>query len=197
MMGGYLGLRRRHDPPGPRLRIPRDTYWCLADIGWITGHSYIVYGPLALGASSVLYEGVPTFPDAGRPWRIAEALGVDVFHTSPTAIRQAPKLGPEEPTKHQTKFRVMATVGERSNPRPGVGMHRGRQGPRRHRRHLVADRDRWHALFDPARGRRDEAGEHGPALPGIQPVILDDHERRSRRGSGRAWKHGRRPPRRG
>ncbi|MGH6779046.1 MAG: AMP-binding protein, partial [Bradyrhizobium sp.] len=60
---------------------PEDTYWCMADIGWITGHSYIVYGPLALGTTSVMYEGVPTYPDAGRPWRIAEKLGVDIFHT--------------------------------------------------------------------------------------------------------------------
>src|SRR3989475_9788018 len=66
---------------------PEDIYWCMADIGWITGHSYIVYGPLAIAATSVLYEGVPTFPDAGRPWRIAERLGVNIFHTAPTAIR--------------------------------------------------------------------------------------------------------------
>src|SRR6516164_7813812 len=62
-----------------------DTYWCTADIGWVTVHSYIVYGPLALGASSVVFEGLPTYPDAGRPWRIAEELNVNIFHTSPTA----------------------------------------------------------------------------------------------------------------
>jgi len=75
---------------------PDDTYWCMADIGWITGHSYIVYGPLALGTTSVLYEGVPTYPDPGRPWRIAERLGVTIFHTAPTSIRMLRKLGPEE-----------------------------------------------------------------------------------------------------
>ena len=63
---------------------PDDVYWCLADIGWITGHSYIVYGPLALGTTTVIYEGVPNYPDGGRPWRIAEKLGVNIFHTSPT-----------------------------------------------------------------------------------------------------------------
>src|SRR5947209_1288844 len=68
---------------------PEDVYWCMADIGWITGHSYIVYGPLALAATSVIYEGVPTYPDAGRPWRIAERLDVNIFHTSPTAIRMS------------------------------------------------------------------------------------------------------------
>src|SRR6266545_2467771 len=60
---------------------PEDTYWCFADIGWITGHSYIVYGPLALGTTSVMYEGVPVYPDPGRPWRIAERLGVNIFQT--------------------------------------------------------------------------------------------------------------------
>ncbi|MBV8120466.1 MAG: AMP-binding protein, partial [Alphaproteobacteria bacterium] len=72
---------------------PEDVYWCMADIGWITGHSYIVYGPLVLAASSVIYEGVPTYPDAGRPWRIAEELDVNIFHTSPTAIRALRRAG--------------------------------------------------------------------------------------------------------
>jgi hypothetical protein len=72
---------------------PEDVYWCMADIGWITGHSYIVYGPLALAASSVVYEGLPTYPDAGRPWRIAEELDVNIFHTSPTAIRALRRAG--------------------------------------------------------------------------------------------------------
>jgi len=62
---------------------PEDVYWCMADIGWITGHSYIVYGPMALAATSVLYEGVPQFPDAGRPWRIAERLDVNIFTLPP------------------------------------------------------------------------------------------------------------------
>jgi acetyl-CoA synthetase len=77
-----------------------DVYWCMADIGWITGHSYIVYGPLALAASSVVYEGLPIHPDAGRPWRIAEELGVNIFHTSPTAIRALRRAGPDEPRKN-------------------------------------------------------------------------------------------------
>lgn len=67
---------------------PEDVYWCMADIGWITGHSYIVYGPLALAAISIMYEGVPTHPDAGRPWRIAEQLDVNIFHTASTTVRE-------------------------------------------------------------------------------------------------------------
>src|SRR5581483_10682732 len=86
---------------------PEDVYWCMADIGWITGHSYIVYGPLSLGASSVVFEGVPTYPDAGRPWRIDEELGVNIFHTSPTAIRALRRAGPDEPNNYSYKFKHM------------------------------------------------------------------------------------------
>ncbi len=95
---------------------PDDTYWCMADIGWITGHSYIVYGPLSLGTTSVIYEGVPTYPDAGRPWRIAERLAVNIFHTAPTAIRMLRKLGPDEPAKYNHHFKHMTTVGEPIEP---------------------------------------------------------------------------------
>ena len=95
---------------------PEDTYWCFADIGWITGHSYIVYGPLALGTTSVMYEGTPTYPDAGRPWRIAERLGVNIFHTSPTTIRMLRKVGPDEPAKYTYHFKLMTTVGEPIEP---------------------------------------------------------------------------------
>jgi acetyl-CoA synthetase len=95
---------------------PDDVYWCMADIGWITGHSYIVYGPLSLGTTTVIYEGVPNYPDAGRPWRIAEQLGVNIFHTSPTAIRQLRKIGPDEPEKYNYHFKHMTTVGEPIEP---------------------------------------------------------------------------------
>ena len=95
---------------------PDDTYWCMADIGWITGHSYIVYGPLALGTTTVLYEGTPNYPDAGRPWRIAERLGVNIFHTSPTAIRMLRKVGPDERAKYNYRFKAMTTVGEPIEP---------------------------------------------------------------------------------
>src|ERR1700678_1493845 len=95
---------------------PEDVYWCMADIGWITGHSYIVYGPLALAATSVLYEGVSTYPDPGRAWRIAERLDVNIFHTSPTAIRMLRKSGHDEPAKYNYHFKHMTTVGEPIEP---------------------------------------------------------------------------------
>src|SRR5210317_2099470 len=95
---------------------PEDVYWCMADIGWITGHSYIVYGPLALCASTVIYEGVPNYPDPGRPWRIAQELDVNIFHTAPTAIRALRKIGPDEPAKYDYHFKHMTTVGEPIEP---------------------------------------------------------------------------------
>jgi len=95
---------------------PEDTYWCMADIGWITGHSYIVYGPLSNGTTTVIYEGTPNYPDAGRPWRIAERLGVNIFHTSPTAIRMLRKVGPDEPASYNYHFKLMVTVGEPIEP---------------------------------------------------------------------------------
>jgi acetyl-CoA synthetase len=95
---------------------PEDVYWCMADIGWITGHSYIVYGPLALGASTVVYEGIPNYPDAGRCWRIAQNLDVNIFHTAPTAIRALRKIGPDEPQKYNYFFKHMTTVGEPIEP---------------------------------------------------------------------------------
>ena len=113
--GGYLAYAAATTKYYQDIR-PEDVYWCMADIGWITGHSYIVYGPLALGATSILYEGAPTFPDAGRAWRIAERFGVNIFHTSPTAIRMLRKSGPDEPAKYDYHFKHMTTVGEPIEP---------------------------------------------------------------------------------
>jgi len=94
-----------------------DMYWCTADIGWVTGHSYIVYGPLANGATSIMFEGVPTYPDAGRFWHIVQKFKVTVFYTAPTAIRALIRLGDEWPKKHDlSSLRVLGTVGEPINP---------------------------------------------------------------------------------
>ncbi|WP_248907769.1 acetate--CoA ligase [Halocatena marina] len=95
---------------------PEDTYWCSADIGWITGHSYIVYGPLALGTTSLMYEGAPDHPHKGRIWEIAERYDVDIFHTSPTAVRMFMKWGEEYPEEYDFDFRHMTTVGEPIQP---------------------------------------------------------------------------------
>ncbi|MBN1948606.1 MAG: acetate--CoA ligase [Candidatus Cloacimonetes bacterium] len=94
-----------------------DVYWCTADIGWVTGHSYIIYGPLANGATSVMFEGVPTYPDAGRFWHIVDKFGITVFYTAPTAIRALMRLGNEWVEKYKLdSLRVLGTVGEPINP---------------------------------------------------------------------------------
>jgi len=94
-----------------------DIYWCTADIGWVTGHSYIIYGPLANGTTSIMFEGVPTYPDAGRFWHICDKFGVTVFYTAPTAIRALMRLGNEWPAKYKLNtLRILGTVGEPINP---------------------------------------------------------------------------------
>jgi len=98
---------------------PEDTYWCAADIGWITGHSYIVYGPLALGTTTVMYEGTPDYPDRDRLWEIVDRNAVDVFYTAPTAVRAFMKWGPDYPGRHDlSSLRLLGTVGEPISPRP-------------------------------------------------------------------------------
>ncbi|HKF42666.1 MAG TPA: acetate--CoA ligase [Thermoanaerobaculia bacterium] len=166
---------------------PTDTYWCMADIGWITGHSYIVYGPLANAATSVIYEGVPNFPDAGRPWRIAERLGVNIFHTSPTAIRMLRKVGPDEPAKYNYHFKHMTTVGEPIEPEVWKWYYdvvgKGKA--------VIVD-TWWQTEnggflcstkpgIDPMK-----PGSAGVGMPGIYPIIYDEEGKEVPRGSGRA-----------
>ena len=101
-----------------------DVFWCTADIGWVTGHSYVVYGPLANGATVVMYEGSPDWPDKDRFWRICEELAVTVFYTAPTAIRAFMKWGTEWPKKHKlTSLRLLGSVGEPINPEAWIWYH--------------------------------------------------------------------------
>ncbi len=166
---------------------PTDTYWCMADIGWITGHSYIVYGPLLLAATSVVYEGTPTYPDVRRPWRIAERLGVNIFHTSPTAVRALRRAGPEEPRKCNHRFKHMTTVGEPIEPSAWQWYYdeigKGQA--------VIVDT--WWQTENggflcstiPALDAM-KPGSAGPGLPGIYPVIYDDDGNEIAAGSGRA-----------
>ena len=166
---------------------PEDVYWCMADIGWITGHSYIVYGPLALAATSVIYEGVPTCPDAGRVWRIAERLNVNIFHTSPTSIRMLRKIGPDEPKKYNYHFKHMTTVGEPIEPDVWKWYYE-----------IVGKKeavivDTWWQTENggflcstvPALEPM-KPGSAGPGLPGIYPVIYDENGEEIKAGSGKA-----------
>ncbi|MCB9098525.1 MAG: acetate--CoA ligase [Anaerolineales bacterium] len=164
---------------------PEDVYWCMADIGWITGHSYIVYGPLSLGATSVIFEGVPTYPDAGRPWRIAERLGVNIFHTAPTTVRMLRKAGPDEPAKYTFHFKHMTTVGEPIEPEVWKWYY-----------HVVgkgeaAIVDTWWQTETggflcstmPAL-QPMKPGSAGPGMPGIHPVIFDEDGEEVAKGAG-------------
>jgi acetyl-CoA synthetase len=166
---------------------PEDVYWCMADIGWITGHSYIVYGPLALAATSVMFEGVPTYPDAGRAWRIAERLDVNIFHTAPTTIRMLRKAGPDEPAKYNYHFKHMTTVGEPIEPEVWKWYY-----------HVVGKNeaaivDTWWQTETggflcttmPAL-QPMKPGSAGPAVPGIHPVIYDEDGHEIEKGTGRA-----------
>jgi acetyl-CoA synthetase len=113
------------------LKPERDVYWCAADVGWVTGHSYIVYGPLCNGTTSVLYEGTPDFPDKDRWWDVAERYGVTILYTAPTAIRSHMKWGPEHAAKHDlSKLRLLGTVGEPINPEAWVWYHENIGGGR-------------------------------------------------------------------
>jgi acetyl-CoA synthetase len=166
---------------------PEDTYWCFADIGWITGHSYIVYGPLSLGATSVMYEGVPTYPDPGRPWRIAERLGVTIFHTAPTTIRMLRKLGPDEPQKYDYHFKHMTTVGEPIEPDVWRWYHEtvGKGEA------VIVD-TWWQTENGGFLGSTLPAlkpmkpGSCGPGVLGIFPVIYDEEGQVVEAGSGKA-----------
>jgi len=172
--GGYLAYAAGTSKYVQDIR-PEDVYWCMADIGWITGHSYIVYGPLALAATSVMYEGVPGFPDSGRAWRIAEQLNVNIFHTAPTTIRMLRKAGPEEPEKYNFKFKHMTTVGEPIEPEVwrwyynAVGKGEA----------VIVD-TWWQTetggfLCSTMPALHDmKPGSTGPAVPGIHPIIYDE-----------------------
>ena len=108
-----------------------DVYWCTADIGWITGHSYIVYGPLANGATSIMYEGSPDYPDRDRFWAIIEKYGATICYTAPTAIRSFMRWGEEYPRKHDlTSLRLLGSVGEPINPEAWMWYHENIGGGR-------------------------------------------------------------------
>jgi acetyl-CoA synthetase len=166
---------------------PEDVYWCMADIGWITGHSFIVYGPLALCASTVIYEGVPTYPDAGRSWRIAQDLNINIFHTAPTAIRALRKIGPDEPAKYKYKFKHMTTVGEPIEPEVWRWYYnvvgRGEAA--------IVD-TYWQTetggfLCSTVPGLQPmKPGSAGPGVPGIHPIVFDEEGNVLEPGCGKA-----------
>jgi acetyl-CoA synthetase len=164
-----------------------DIFWCTADVGWITGHSYVAYGPLAAGATSVIYEGAPTYPDGGRFWKMCAAHGVTIFYTAPTAIRALMKLGDEIPARHDlSRLRLLGSVGEPINPEAWMWYHRviGRG--------LCPIVDTWWQtetgaiLIAPMPGVTvTKPGSCTQPLPGIDADIVDDNgESVARAGAG-------------
>ncbi|MBE0542559.1 MAG: acetate--CoA ligase [Verrucomicrobia bacterium] len=153
-----------------------DIYWCTADIGWVTGHSYIVYGPLCNGATSLMFEGVPTFPDAGRFWQVVNKFKVTVFYTAPTAIRSLIRLGEDWPNKYDmSSLRTLGSVGEPINPEAWIWYHRviGKE-----RCPIV---DTWWQtetggiLITPLPGAHTlKPGSANRAFFGVEPVVLRD-----------------------
>jgi acetyl-CoA synthetase len=156
---------------------PDTVYWCAADIGWVTGHSYIVYGPLCNGTTGVIYEGTPDFPDKDRWWAIVERYGVDVLYTAPTAIRAHMKWGPEYAERHDlSSLRLLGTVGEPINPEAWVW----------YREHIGADRcpivDTWWQtetgmiLITPLPGvTTTKPGSATKPFAGVDAAVYDEH----------------------
>ena len=174
--GGYLvGVASTHALIFD-LKPEDDVYWCAADIGWITGHSYIVYGPLCNGATSVLYEGTPDFPDKDRWWEIVARYGVSILYTAPTAIRAHMKWGPEHAAKHELgSLRLLGSVGEPINPEAWMW----------YREHVGGDRcpvvDTWWqtetgmVLITPLPGvTTTKPGSATKPFPGVEAAVFDE-----------------------
>jgi acetyl-CoA synthetase len=165
---------------------PDSIYWAAADIGWVTGHSYIVYGPLANGTTGVLYEGVPNYPDPERWWEIIERYKVDILYTAPTAIRSHMKWGPEHAHKHDlSSLRLLGTVGEPINPEAWVW----------YREHIGGDRtpivDTWWQtetgmiLITPLPGvTTTKPGSATKPFPGVEPAVYSEGGEEVRPGGG-------------
>jgi acetyl-CoA synthetase len=155
---------------------PEDIYWCTADIGWVTGHSYIVYGPLANGATTLMFEGVPNYPDPGRFWQVAAKHKVNIFYTAPTAIRALMREGEEWPKKHDlSSLKVLGSVGEPINPEAWMWYYRNVG----HSETPIVD-TWWQTetggfLIAPFPGAHSlKPGSAGRPFFGVEPVVLRD-----------------------
>jgi acetyl-CoA synthetase len=165
---------------------PSDVFWCTADVGWVTGHSYITYGPLAVGATEVVFEGVPVYPDAGRFWKVIQDHKVNVFYTAPTAIRSLIKAGGDLPKKYNlSSLRILGTVGEPINPEAWMWYHETVGGGR------CPIVDTWWQtetgghLISPLPGATPtKPGSATLALPGIFADIVDETGHSVGRGKG-------------
>ena len=153
-----------------------DVYWCTADVGWVTGHSYIVYGPLSAGATVVIYEGAPDWPDKARFWKICEELGVTIFYTAPTAIRAFMQWGDRWPAEHDlSRLRLLGTVGEPINPEAWMWYHRVIGGERCPIVDTWWQTETGAIMISPLPGvTHTRPGSACRAFPGIEATLLSD-----------------------
>lgn len=153
-----------------------DLFWCTADIGWVTGHSYVVYGPLANGATVLMYEGAPDYPDRDRFWELVEKYRVTVFYTAPTAIRAFMKWGPQYPQKHDlSSLRLLGTVGEPTNPEAWMWYHLYIGGQRCPIVDTWWQTETGHILITPLPGITDtKPGSATRPFPGIDAEVLNE-----------------------
>ncbi|MFD3538902.1 acetate--CoA ligase [Streptomyces sp. NPDC058662] len=184
--GGYLTQTAYTHHAVFDLKPETDVYWCTADVGWVTGHSYIVYGPLANGATQVMYEGTPDTPHQGRFWEVVQKYGVTILYTAPTAIRTFMKWGDDIPAKFDlSSLRVLGSVGEPINPEAWIW----------YRKHIGGDRcpivDTWWQtetgamMISPLPGvTHTKPGSAQRALPGIGATVVDDEAHEVPNGGG-------------
>jgi acetyl-CoA synthetase len=168
------------------LKPETDVYWCTADIGWVTGHSYIVYGPMANGATQVLYEGTPDAPERGRWWKIIEKYGVTIFYTAPTAIRSFMKQGREIPDRHDmSSLRLLGSVGEPINPEAYVWYREVIGGDRTPVVDTWWQTETGSIMISPLPGvTAGKPGSAMTAIPGVSAEVVNDEGEPVPNGSG-------------
>jgi acetyl-CoA synthetase len=174
--GGYLaGVAYTHRYVFD-LKPEEDVYWCAADVGWVTGHSYIVYGPLANGATSVMYEGAPDYPGKDVWWEVVERYGVTILYTAPTAIRACMKWGAEHPARHDLgSLRLLGSVGEPINPKAWLWYHKVIGGERCPIVDTWWQTETGHIMISPLPGiTATKPGSATLPLPGIDAAVFDE-----------------------
>ena len=184
--GGYLtGVAYTHKLVFD-LKPESDVYWCSADVGWITGHSYIVYGPLANGATSVMFEGAPDYPDKDVWWQLCDRYGVTLFYTAPTAIRAAMKWGPDYPQRHNLeKLRLLGSVGEPINPKAWLWYHQVVGGGRCPIVDTWWQTETGHIMISPLPGVTEtKPGSATQPLPGVDARVVTEEGKDSGTAQG-------------